>query len=273
MYTIVELGISESQLTTLLEGKKIFLEKAQFRGEVPVPLTKKQVTTLTNATRGINLKLSSRQIAFWKQDGQGWFKDRGMEAFNFLKKQAKAALPLMKSYAKKGIHAAAATIPTSKLGPFQPVGDAGVRVGLKFADKLLDHIQEMFGGAAGIAAIDAQLGSGWFQEYLLPSVKTAADIAIPLIKGGASQRQVHQAVDSQMGAGWFKDYLLPGVKTAADIAIPLLRGRGLAAEREMTGEGIFSNIMRGLAGVAGMFGGGWTPMDKKKPSSGKGLVL
>lgn len=273
MYTVVELGVSDSQLQTLLEGKKIVLEKSQFQGKVPLPLTKKQVASLSEAKRSITLKLSSRQLSYMQQHGEGWFKDRGMEALNFLKKKAKEALPVVKRYAQQGIHAAAATIPTSKLGPFQPIGDAGVRVGLKFADKLLDHIQEMFGGAAGVAAIDAQLGSGWFQEYLLPSVKTAADIAIPLIKGGASRREVHQAVDAQMGAGWFKDYLLPGVKTAADIAIPLLRGRGLAAEKEMTGEGIFSNIMRGLAGVAGMFGGGWTPMDKKKPSSGRGLVL
>ena len=270
MYTIVEVGISDSQLQTLLEGKKIVLERSQFQGQVPLPLTKKQVTSLAEAKRSLTLKLSSRQLAYMETHGEGWFKDRGMEALNFLKSKAKAALPLMKQYAKKGIHAAAATIPTGKLGPFQPVGDAGVAVGLKFADKLLDHIQEMFGGAAGIAAIDAQLGAGWLKDYLLPGVKTAADIAIPLLRGGASRRQVHTAVDAQMGAGWFKDYLLPGVKTAADIAIPLLRGRGLAAEREMTGEGIFLNIMRG---VAGLFGGGWTPMDKKKPSSGKGLVL
>ena len=160
MYTVAELGVSDSQLQTLLEGNKIVLEKNQFRGNVPLPLTKAQVASLTNAKRSFTLKLSSRQLSYMQQHGEGWFKDRGME--------------------------------------------------------------------------------------------------------------IHQAVDMQMGSGWFKDYLLPGVETAAKIAIPLLRGRGLAASKEMTGEGIFSNIIRG---VAGLFGGGWTPMDKKKPHSGRGLVL
>ena len=270
MYTVAEVGVSESQLQTLLEGNKIVLEKNQFRGNVPLPLTKAQVKSLTEAKRSFTLKLSSRQLSYMQQHGEGWFKDRGMEAFNFLKKKAKEAAPVVKRYAQQGIHNAASKIPTNKLGAFKPIGDAGVKVGLEFADKLLDHIQSMFGGAAGRAAIDAQLGAGWFKDYLLPGVETAAKIAIPLLRGGASQREIHQAVDMQMGSGWFKDYLLPGVETAAKIAIPLLRGRGLAASKEMTGEGIFSNIIRG---VAGLFGGGWTPMDKKKPHSGRGLVL
>jgi len=269
MYTTVDVGVSDSQLQTLLEGKKIVLERNQFQGNVPLPLTKKQVASLAAAKRSITLKLSSRQLSYM-QTGEGWFKDRGQEAWNFLKKKAKEVAPVVKRYAQQGLHAAAAKIPTDRLGAFQPVGDAGVRVGLKFADKLLDHIQEMFGGAAGRAAIDAQLGAGWFKKYLLPGVETAAKIAIPLLRGGASQREIHEAVDMQMGSGWFKDYLLPGVETAAKIAIPLLKGRGLAASREMTGEGLFSNIIRG---VAGLFGGGLTPMDKKKPHYGRGLVL
>ena len=51
MYTIAELGVSDSQLQTLLEGNKIVLDKNQFRGDVPLPLTKAQVASLTNAKR------------------------------------------------------------------------------------------------------------------------------------------------------------------------------------------------------------------------------
>ena len=182
MYTTVDVGVSDSQLQTLLEGKKIVLERNQFQGNVPLPLTKKQVASLAAAKRSITLKLSSRQLSYM-QTGEGWFKDRGQEAWNFLKKKAKEVAPVVKRYAQQGLHAAAAKIPTEKLGAFQPVGDAGVRVGLKFADKLLDHIQEMFGGAAGRAAIDAQLvlvGSKsiccpvWRRQRKLPSLCSVA---------------------------------------------------------------------------------------------------
>lgn len=267
MYSIVNVGITDSQLQTLLAGQKIFLEKRQFSGNVPLPLTKKQANSIATASRGINLKMSSRQLAAL-QSGEG--------LMDYVKDGARALAPVARKGVNAGLDFMQGMLPTHKLGQFQGIADAAVGLGRNLTDKLVDRVQKMLGGAAGIRRIEAQLGQGWFKDYLLPGVKTAADIAIPLIRGGAARKDWHFAIDKQMGQGWFKDYLLPGIKTAADIAVPLIRGSG--AQREamlMDGEGWFSSFIGpAIKGVVSALGGGFVPMaQKKKGSSGRGLVL
>lgn len=259
MYTVVKIGITESQLQSLLDGHKIFVEKSQFNGDVAIPMTKKQATTFASASRGVNLKLSGPQIKALKS-GEG-----------FLGDVAKAALPIARKGINWGLDKLQSKIPTGKAGILAPIADVAVKYGRKGVDwgvdKLQDRIKKMFGGDVGIAAIDAKYGKGWFKDYLLPGLETAAKIALPVLRGkGAAD--YHHAIDEKMGEGWFKDYLLPGIESAAKIAVPILRGRGLKPP-PVDGEGLFSSL---LGGISSLFGGGWEPMTQKK-LKGQGLVL
>jgi hypothetical protein len=262
MYTAVNLGITEAQLQQLLSGAKIFVERTQFKGNIPVPLNKAQAKLIATATRGVNLKLSGPQIkALIKGEG-------------FLQDIAKAALPVARAGVNWGLDKTQAMIPTEQTGAFKPIADSAVQYGRKGVnwglDKLQGKLTKMLGGAAGVAAMDAKYGEGWFKDYLLPGIETAAKIAVPILRGGGTMDHVRDACDEVHGEGWFKDYLLPGVETAAKIAVPLLRGRGFDTP-PVDGEGFFSTLLGIASTVARTFGGGWEPMTKKK--QGQGLRL
>src|SRR6185437_13111415 len=171
-YTVVKLGITESQLQTLLSGHKIFLEKSQFSGDVAVPLTKKQAISVATASRGINLKLSGPQINALKQ-GEGFAQD-----------VFKAALPIGRKGVDWGLDKVQSMIPTQSLGPAKFIGDAAVRLGRKGVDWGVDRIQgalkKMLGGQVGIDALDAKFGSGFYHQRLLPAVESAARVALPM---------------------------------------------------------------------------------------------
>jgi hypothetical protein len=244
-YTATNLGITESQLQSLLQGDKIFVEKRQFEGDVALPLTKAQAANFAKATRGINLKLSSRQIKAIKT-GEGWLSDLAAKFKPAAKAAVKAAAPFIRKQVDRAVDVGQAMIPTAYLGPFKPVGDHAVAIGRKHVNKLLDRLQKMLGGAAGRKAIDAQLGAGFFDQYLMPSLETAAKIGGPFLRGGGNIQNMHKVVDEQMGEGWFKDYLLPGLETSAKIATPFLKGSGL--QPDQTGHGFFSDIMSQLVG-------------------------
>lgn len=291
MYHPTSLGITESQLETLLQGNKIFVQKDQFTGDVVLPLTKAQASNFAKASRGINLKLSSRQISAL-QSGEGWASDIARRLRPAAKAAIKAAAPFIRKQVDRAVDVGQSMIPTSYLGPFKPVGDHAVAIGRKKVNKLLDYFQKMLGGAAGRAAIDGQLGSGFFDQYLLPSLETAAKIGGPFLRGGGDIHAMHKVMDAQMGEGWFKDYLLPGLETSAKIAGPFMRGSGFHSK--MTALGFFGDLMGGLKGVANigsqfvpglpgmalrtglpllMGNGPWQPPQKKISSEGKGLFL
>ena len=259
-YTVTNLGITESQCASLLQGHKIFVERSQFHGDVALPLTKAQAANFAKATRGINLKLSSRQIKLL-QSGEGWLSDLAAKFKPAAKAAVKAAAPFIRKQVDSALDVGQKMIPTGYLGPFKSVGDHAVGIGRKKVNKLLDQLQKMLGGAAGRKAIDAQLGAGFFDEYLLPSLETAAKIGAPFIRGGGDIRHLHKVVDAQMGEGWFNDYLLPGVETAAKIATPFLQGSGvlddlftgrtqLAAIKKITGLGFMDDMFSGMKSVA-----------------------
>jgi hypothetical protein len=154
--------------------------------------------------------------------------------------------------------------------------------------------------------MDAQMGMGWFDQYLLPGLETAAKIALPIIRGGGSKKQYRQAMDAQLGSGWFSKYLLPGLESAAKIVLPMLRGGGFVPHDKhyQSAEGWFSDyllpgletaakiaipmirgkggffddfgsLFRGSKDTPYKFGGGWEPLPKKKQnfSKGQGLYL
>ena len=311
-YTVTNLGITESQYASLLQGHKIFVERSQFHGDVALPLTKAQAANFAKATRGINLKLSSRQIKLL-QSGEGWLSDLAAKFKPAAKAAVKAAAPFIRKQVDNALDVGQKMIPTGYLGPFKSVGDHAVGIGRKKVNKLLDELQKMLGGAAGRKAIDAQLGAGFFDEYLLPSLETAAKIGAPFIRGGGDIRHMHKVMDAQMGEGWFNDYLLPGLETAAKIATPFIKGSGasgsgffddimtgktqMAALRKITGLGFFGDMLSGLksvatigsqfvpgvpgvalrAGIPLLMGhGAWKPKSKKKTledAFGEGLVL
>jgi len=248
-YSITNLGISESQLQTLLQGSKIFVEKSQFQGDVPLPLTKAQAANFAKATRGINLKLSSRQISTISS-GEGWLSDLAAKFKPAAKAAVKAAAPFVRKQVDNVLDMGQKMIPTGYLGPFKSVGDHAVGIGRKKVNQLLDQLQKMLGGAAGRQAIDAQLGAGFFDQYLLPSLETAAKIGAPFLRGGGNIQHMHKVMDAQMGEGWFNDYLLPGLETAAKIATPFIKGSGFNSAKEITGLGFFGDMMSGLKSVA-----------------------
>lgn len=309
MYVTVSVGITESQLQTLLAGQKIFLEKSQFKGDVALPLTKAQATLVATASRSINLKLSSRQIKEI-QSGEGWLSDRFKQLRDAVKPAIKAALPLARKAVDQGLDLLQAKIPTQQAGPFKGMADKAVIAGRKQVNSWVDRLQKMLGGAAGIKAIEAQLGDGWFSDYLLPSVETAAKIATPFVKGGGSRKDYEPAIDKEMGEGWFSNYLLPGVETAAKIATPFIKGQGWFKDYLLPsvetgakiatpflkggqfvpghyanrrpalslGEGFFSSFLGPALRIGAplaikALGGGWTPMAEMKKHSGAGLVL
>jgi hypothetical protein len=234
-YTIVQVGITESQLHDLMQGVKIHLARDHFSGSVSVPLTKAQATSVATATRGINLKMSGPQQKWLKEhhmhsnisDDESEHKGEG-----FLSDVLKAAAPLARKGVDYGLDHLQGMIPTDRLGSAKDIGDAAVNLGRKGGDKLLDMLQKKLGGSVGRKAIDKHMGRGWFDEYLLPAIKTAASIALPIIRGGGTQKHYKAAMDKHMGSGWFDEYLLPGLKTAADIAIPLLKGGGFIPQQK-----------------------------------------
>lgn len=294
MYHPTSLGITESQLHTLLQGHKIFVHKAQFTGDVALPLTKAQAMNFAHATRGVNLKLSSRQISAL-QSGEGWLSDLADKFKPAAKAAVKAAAPFIRKQVDGALDAGQKMIPTSYLGAFKSVGDHAVGIGRKKVNKLLDYFQKMLGGAAGRHAIDAQLGRGFFDEYLMPSLETAAKIGGPFLRGGGNIQHMHKVMDKQMGEGWFNDYLLPGLETAAKIATPFIQS-GSGWLSDMTGLGLFGDLMNGVQSVANigsqfvpglpgvalrtglktlpllMGHGPWVPK-KKTPVSAQGIYL
>jgi hypothetical protein len=258
----------------------------------------------------MRLKLSAPAIKAMRDSGvvgeqhaDGFFADRMADLKKIGKKVLKdGALPLARMGLDAGLNYAQGKIPTGKLGPAAEIGDAVLKFGRKYVDKGLDKVEEkasdligdgfwdMFGGAAGEQMIDSQMGEGWFSDYVLPAVKTAADIGIPLIRGrGARPTRAmwQQACDAQMGQGWFSDYLLPAVKTAADIAVPLIRGRGFAPKKaNLTGWGWFSDyilpavktaadigipLIRGKGCNGCTCGNGWATIVANKKNSGQGM--
>lgn len=261
-YITCNLGITESQRQTLMEGNKIFVERSQFKGNVPVPLTKAQAELIATASRGINLKLSGPARKVLKGEG-------------FVGDVAAAALPIARKGVDYGLDKLQGIVPTHKAGPFKPIADVAVNYARKGVNwgvgKIQDKLKKMLGGAAGVAAIEAKYGQGWFKDYLLPGVETAAKIAVPLIRGGHARNIWEGEIDKKMGSGWFKDYLLPGVESAAKIAVPLIRGSGM--NHPVDGEGFFSNLLGVASSVAKSFGGGWTPMSEQKKVRAQGLVL
>lgn len=285
-YTITQVGISDAQLHELMQGVKIHLEKHQFHGSVALPFTKAQVTLVKTASRGFNLKMSGPQIKWLQSHHSGGaigddFADIG-----------RAALPAARAASDFALDKLQSMIPTNKLGDYQALGDAGVAVGRQVGNKLLDYLQRKLGGSVGRSACDAKMGCGWFDQYLLPGLESAARIAMPIIKGNGTRAQWKKAVAEVHGAGWFDQYLLPGLETAAKIAMPLLGG-GLHS-RSYKGAGWFDQyLLPGLETAAKigiplltggsildnitsmkLFGGkvasGWQPMTKKKAA---GLVL
>lgn len=281
MYNEASLGLNEGQVASLMNGDDVFLSKTQFQGNTKVLLTGTQLKRIATASRGIKLRFSPAQ-ARANQLGAGLLKDL-----------AKAALPFARKGVDFGLDKLQEIVPTHKLGRFKGLGDAALKLGRKAADfgldkaqtqlgsGIFDIIKSLFGGSVGIAKIDEQMGSGWFDQYLLPGIKTAAEIAVPLIRGrgaGAKGRPDYRsAIDAQMGSGWFDEYLLPGIKTAAQIATPFIRGRGFPA-KDMNGEGWFDSLLDVIKVVAPIgikmaTGRGWVPMDQKKSSFGMGMVL
>lgn len=273
MYMKVDLGLTQGQYDDLMAGKKIFLARDQFQGDVPLPLTSTQAKKIATATRGINLKLSPRQIGM-VMSGNGWFTD-ALKKIG--KAGAKAAGKALVPVARRGVERALdfAQSKTGKLGDFQSIGDAAVGVGRTLSQRLLDSIERRLGGAAFAQAIDAQHGAGFFKDYLLPTLGTAASVAIPLLtRGGAlTQAQFKTALDAQEGAGFFDDYFLPAVKTATKIAVPMLTGRGVG--KKQTGFGWFKDyLLPGIETAAKIIRGrGWEPTAAKKNSFGGGIVL
>jgi hypothetical protein len=246
MYIPVGLGITENQLQTLLEGNQIFLEKSQFQGDTVLPLTKKQAESVASATRGIRLKLSSRQISAL-QSGDGWRDSLRSAA----KAVGKAFAAPARGLVKQALDTVQRAVPTHKLGPFQAPADHAVNVGRRKIDEWLDKLVELLGGVEAKAAIDAQMGSGWFDDYFAPSVGAAAKIAAPFImkgRGLQTRKLYRKAIDDQMGEGWFKDYFVPSVETAAKVATPFMlkRGRG-----PVSGAGLFDTLLD-LAPLAGL---------------------
>jgi hypothetical protein len=274
MYVKVDLGVTQGQYDDLMAGKKIFLARDQFKGDIPLPLTGSQAKKITTATRGINLNLSPRQIGM-VMSGQGWFTD-ALKKIG--KAGAKAIGKALVPVARKGVGKALdyAQSKTGKLGDFQSIGDAAVGVGRNLSQKLLDSIERRLGGAAFAQAVDAQHGAGFFKDYLLPTLGTAASVAIPLLtRGGAlTQAQFQAALEAQEGAGFFSDYFLPAVKTATRIAVPLLTGRGVAVKKQ-TGFGWFKDyLLPGIETAAKIIRGrGWEPTAAKKNYYGRGIVL
>jgi hypothetical protein len=274
MYMKVDLGLTQGQYDDLMAGKKIFLEREQFSGDIPLPLTGAQAKKIATATRGINLKLSPRQIGM-VMSGGGWLTDT-------LKKVGKAGLKAIGKalvpVARRGVGKALdfAQTHTGRLGDFQSIGDAAVGVGRNLSQKLLDSIERRLGGAAFAQAVDAQHGAGFFKDYLLSTLGAAASVAIPMLtRGGAlSQAQFKAALDAQEGAGFFSDYFLPAVKTATRIALPILTGRGVAVKQQ-TGFGWFKDYLLPAVetGARILRGRGWQPNASKKNSFGRGIVL
>ncbi len=280
-YTFVNMGPSEGQLSDLLKKKKILLSKDDLIGEVAVPLTKALLTrykSVLESGRSMRLQLSGTAITAMRsagvigestdeadRDGEGWFSDAVDKAKDLAKAGLKAGvhagLPLARMGAAKLLDKAqaAAQKQTGRLGMAAPVGEAAVDGARWLADKgvnkLEDKIRATFGGAAGRKAIDAHHGAGFFDEYLLPAVKTAAQIGIPMLTGrgvggkAKMRAAMKKACNAQMGEGWFDDYFLPSVKTAADIALPLLRGGGfwdslgMGVAPKKTGWGWFSDYV------------------------------
>ena len=271
VYQFANMGPSEGQISDLLKGKTVLLSKEDQTGSVAIPLTKVQHArhlAVQQSGKSMRLKLSAPQIKAMRESGvvgeqhaDGFFSDRMDDLKKIGKKVLKdGALPLARMGLDAGLNYAQSKIPTGKLGPAAEIGDSVVKFGRKYLDKGLDKGQEkvenmigdgffdMFGGAAGRDLIDAQMGEGWFSDFVLPAVKTAAEIGIPLIRGRGARpipRMMWQKeCDAMMGQGWFSDYLLPTVKTAADIAVPLIRGRGFTPKKpNLTGWGWFSDYL------------------------------
>jgi hypothetical protein len=281
-YTIVQVDVTESQLSDLMRGVKIHLAKQQFSGDVSIPMTKAQATRIATATRGINLKMSGPQ--------QKWLQENfAVNGEGIVGDIIKAAAPLARRGVDAGLDFLQSKIPTNKLGVFKGVADSAVGLGRTGANKLLDYFQKKLGGAAGQAACDARMGEGWFTDYLLPGLETAAKIAVPILRGGGNRKEYQRAIDVQLGSGWFSDFLLPALTTAAKIVTPLLGG-GIQ-HKSYSGAGWFDQyllpgletaakiavpLIRGKGNGAGfqfLRGSGWEPMDQKKRHSAKGLFL
>ncbi len=83
------------------------------------------------------------------------------------------------------------------------------------------------------SAIDLKMGEGWFKDYLLPGIESAAKVAVPMIRG--------RGLDTPPmdGEGFFGDLL--------------------------------GGVMKVFGGEVD--GGGWTPMTEQKKAQGQGLRL
>lgn len=253
MYQTHNLGISQSQLASLQEGQSIFVTKDQFNGDVPLPLTNAQMAKISTSVRGFKLKMSSRQIKLL-MTGEGWLSDKIAEYMPTIRKKG---IPLARQMVQTGLDTAQAMIPTYMAGPMKPFADMAVSAGRKKLNELLERIQKMYGGDVGIAAIDAQYGSGFFKKKLLPAIEKVANILTPYIQEGGAISSAHHVVDEQLGEGFF-DNVLSAVETTAKVAGPFMRGKGMnldpytmrKSDQPRWGVGFFDKLMSVVKPVA-----------------------